>query len=84
MAELLFVARLHDAVLAEPAVLPHLECERADLDRRWPIRGRDSTGSSVGRSSDCGGDSRHGKLLSRTNELARRPRRIEYARQSTW
>jgi SNF2 family DNA or RNA helicase len=39
--ELLLAACLRDPVLAEPAVLPQLECERANLARRWPIRGRE-------------------------------------------
>jgi hypothetical protein len=39
--ELLLAACLRDPVLAEPAVLPQLERERAALARRWPIRGRE-------------------------------------------
>jgi superfamily II DNA or RNA helicase len=39
--ELLLAACHRDPVLAEPAVLPQLERERAALERRWPIRGRE-------------------------------------------
>jgi len=39
--ELVLAACLRDPVLAEPAVLPQLERERAALARRWPIRGRE-------------------------------------------
>ncbi|HEU4730603.1 MAG TPA: DEAD/DEAH box helicase [Kofleriaceae bacterium] len=39
--ELLLAACRRDPILAEPAVLPQLERERAALSRQWPIRGRE-------------------------------------------
>jgi len=39
--ELLIVACHRDPVLAEPALLPQLERERAAFGRRWEIRGRE-------------------------------------------
>lgn len=42
--EMLLAACLRDPILAEPAVLPQLERERAALARRWPIRGRELDG----------------------------------------
>jgi hypothetical protein len=39
--ELLLAACQRDAALAEPAVLPLLEQERAALTRRWPVSGRE-------------------------------------------
>ncbi len=39
--ELLLAACRRDPLLAEPAILPQLERERAALSRGWPIRGRE-------------------------------------------